>query len=260
MKKKWGIVEREETVFLIHGYRSNYNAWEKRAMQELLYHYCGVRNVITVDWTKDATTLNYNTAAKKTSSVGKFLAKLIYRMLENDLLRPKDIHIVGHSLGAHIAGHTGHFLQTGGFQDGIDLATSVNHYQIRRITGLDPAGPGFEEGNIVGNIARSSGHRHLEMSDASFVDVIHTSVNGSLKLGMAEKVGNVDFYPNGGSKSFRHVPDCYEIFQILYLGQVKVIPNISDSGECTCKKNLSTNSNCGIFCHRNRTLNVKYTV
>jgi pancreatic triacylglycerol lipase len=39
----------------------------------------------------------------------------------------------------------------------------------------------------------------LDSNDAEFVDVIHTDAQSSLKfgLGMMQKLGHVDFYPNG---------------------------------------------------------------
>jgi hypothetical protein len=55
------------------------------------------------------------------------------------------------------------------------------------IEGLDPAWPSF---------ASRPMSVQLDISDADFVDVIHTS--GGL-LGFAKPVGHVDFYPNGGT-------------------------------------------------------------
>lgn len=61
-------------------------------------------------------------------------------------------HIIGHSLGAHIAGYAG---------------TSLNG-QIGRITALDPAKPYFE--------ATHSSVR-LDRTDAKYVDVVHTDAS-----------------------------------------------------------------------------------
>ena len=57
---------------------------------------------------------------------------------------------------------------------------------------MDPAGPKFtnEEKDF-----------RLDESDASYVDVIHTNAGF---LGTNQRVGDIDFYPNGGS----HQPGC----------------------------------------------------
>lgn len=91
-----------------------------------------------------------------------------------------NIHILGHSLGAHIAGFVGSNL------DG----------KIARITGMDPARPDFEAPHL-----RAPKDR-LDTSDAKFVDVIHTCAGTA---GFVRPLGHVDFYPNGGS--FRQ-PGC----------------------------------------------------
>lgn len=54
--------------------------------------------------------------------------------------------------------------------------------------GLDPASPMFEY--IGGNASR------LDASDADFVDVIHTAGGAAGYYGV---LGDVDFYPNGGT-------------------------------------------------------------
>lgn len=85
--------------------------------------------------------------------------------------------MVGHSLGAHVAGFAGRAVQdlTGGLQ-------------IARITGLDPAGPLYSE-FWVGEDNR------LNNDDAELVVAIHT--DGGL-AGYINPIGDIDFYPNGG--------------------------------------------------------------
>uniref|UniRef100_A0A8C7LED1 Lipase, hepatic a n=1 Tax=Oncorhynchus kisutch TaxID=8019 RepID=A0A8C7LED1_ONCKI len=63
------------------------------------------------------------------------------------------VHLIGYSLGAHISGFAGSYLGGPG--------------KIGRITGLDPAGPLFEE-------------------------------RMGLSVGIKQPVAHVDFYPNGG--------------------------------------------------------------
>lgn len=55
-----------------------------------------------------------------------------------------------------------------------------------RITGLDPALPGFITPNIDDK---------LDKTDAEFVDVYHTN---AFMQGQFEESGHVDFYMNGG--------------------------------------------------------------
>lgn len=62
--------------------------------------------------------------------------------------------------------------------------------KIPRIYALDPAGPGFEDHPSIG-------FEPIKRTDADYVQIIHT--NGG-QLGMQQRTGTVDFYPNGGSK------------------------------------------------------------
>lgn len=100
--------------------------------------------------------------------------------MNEDMINLKNVHLLGHSLGAHVAGFVGYkFIG-----------------KIGRITGMDPARPDFEV-----PILRESKDR-LDPSDAVFVDVIHTCAG---TVGFVRPIGHADFYPNGGS--FRQ-PGC----------------------------------------------------
>ena len=63
--------------------------------------------------------------------------------------------------------------------------------RLYRITGLDPAGPLFED---------EPADLRLDPSDACYVDVIHTDAHPwtTSGLGIIQTCGHVDFYPNGG--------------------------------------------------------------
>lgn len=92
-------------------------------------------NVISIDW-HDAysglQTLNYPKVALGTSLIGEHLAKLVKALVTYVKVDLSKIHLVGHSLGAHIMGFLGKQVQA----DGLG--------KVARITGLDPAGPTFE--------------------------------------------------------------------------------------------------------------------
>ena len=93
----------------------------------------------------------------------------------------KDVHLIGHSLGAQVCGFAG---------QGLD--------KVGRITGLDPAGPSFD------GLPKEA---RLDKTDADFVDVIHTDSKPFIPyfgLGTLQAVGHIDFYPNGGKDQ----PNC----------------------------------------------------
>lgn len=64
-------------------------------------------NVICVDWEKGAILPNYVKATANTRVVGKQVAMLLKGLVENNGLQLKTTHLVGFSLGAHVAGFAG---------------------------------------------------------------------------------------------------------------------------------------------------------
>ena len=71
-------------------------------------------------------------------------------------------HLIGHSLGAHMAGYIAKEIQSSG------------NGTMYRITGLDPAGPGFDFPESWYEKYDNLTETHLWHTDATFVDVIHT--------------------------------------------------------------------------------------
>ncbi|XP_050520695.1 lipase member H-B-like isoform X1 [Daktulosphaira vitifoliae] len=138
-------------------------------------------NVISVDWSAVGGNVVYPIPAYLTTRVGGVIAKLLENLVQLEYIKPTNIHLIGHSLGAHVSGACGAAFTLG---------------KIGRITGLDPAGPGFEYGQIRPN--------RLDKTDALFVDVLHTA--GGV-AGFYKSIGHADFYPNGGSPP---QPGCYE--------------------------------------------------
>ncbi|XP_045104918.1 pancreatic lipase-related protein 2-like isoform X2 [Portunus trituberculatus] len=139
----------------------------------------GAAGVITVDWSKAAPP-TYAQAVANIRLVGVMVGRVV-SMLVDMGVSEKDIHMIGHSLGAHLMSYAAsHFTATRGLQVG-------------RLTGLDPAGPYF---------ANTAPEVRLDPSDAAFVDVIHTDTPTRPweldRLGAAEAMGHLDFYPNGG--------------------------------------------------------------
>lgn len=122
-----------------------------------------------------------------------FLLYVITFRQNNYGLDPGDVHLIGHSLGAHTSGYAGEKLNG----------------KVGRITGLDPAEPFFQG---------MPSHVRLDFTDAQLVDVIHTDgrsiyfpLLGNIGLppgyGMSQPCGHLDFYPNDGKEQ----PGCTDL-------------------------------------------------
>ena len=125
-------------------------------------------NIFFVDWASLAAGPCYPAAVWNTKHVGECTAQLVERIRE---FGNEDIHLVGFSLGGQLTNF---------------VANTLRPYQVPRITGLDPAGPGF---------LTVSPENKLDKGDAQFVDVLHTN---AFIQGTVEESGHVDFYLNGG--------------------------------------------------------------
>lgn len=127
-----------------------------------------------MDWSPLAALPCYLTAFLNTWHVGRCLGVLAAALHRRLALPPSALHLVGFSLGAHVAAFaSSHLHRTAGHRAG-------------RITGLDPALPLF---------ATLKDDWKLDRSDAAFVDVVHT---GAGRFGKIEAAGHADFYVNGG--------------------------------------------------------------
>ncbi|XP_029159209.1 LOW QUALITY PROTEIN: exosome component 10 [Nylanderia fulva] len=178
-------IERR-TVVIVHGFLSHGQEKWISDMERTFLQWGDV-NVLVVDWSAGSNTWNYYKAAVNTRIVGYQISKFIEHITNNTISNEGPntsnwgpLHMIGHSLGAHICGMTAK-----------ELKKRQSRWTVQRITGLDPAQPCFR--NADPSV-------HLHKNDASFIDVIHT--NGrlllSLGLGLPEAIGHVDFYPNGG--------------------------------------------------------------
>ncbi|XP_018583848.2 lipoprotein lipase [Scleropages formosus] len=165
-----------QTFVVIHGWTVTgmFESWVPKLVAAL-YKREPTANVIVVDWLNRAQQ-HYPTSAAYTKLVGQDVAKFV-NWLENEIGYPwEKVHLLGYSLGAHVAG----------------IAGFLTNHKVHRITGLDPAGPGFEFADPQST---------LSPDDANFVDVLHTNTRGSpdRSIGIQRPVGHVDIYPNGGT-------------------------------------------------------------
>lgn len=178
----------QKTVFVIHGYQNNGNSAMGYLLRKRFFDANLIYNVIIVDWGKLSTPqpgdpwhFTYPTIATRSVPIAATrVANFIQFLLNNRFTTLDRIHLIGHSLGAHVSGRAGG-----------EVTSSNGDRKLSRISGLDPAGPSFG----------SNGQRRLSESDAEFVDVYHTNA-GDLLGGHAGinvyNLGHANYLVNGG--------------------------------------------------------------
>ncbi|KAJ1519467.1 hypothetical protein ONE63_004753 [Megalurothrips usitatus] len=173
------------TTVVIHGYGHDITDKLYDNVARALLDVGAATNVLAVDWGTLCPKPFYLSARSRVAAVGGRVADLLGLLVDADLARLADVHLVGHSLGAHVAGVAG------------------RRHKVARITGLDPAQPLFTQ----------SSSDLLTASSADLVDVVHTCVGS---LGFRQPLGHVDFYPNRGRLS---QPGCSFAADKLTLGE-----------------------------------------
>ncbi|XP_075071209.1 pancreatic triacylglycerol lipase-like [Mixophyes fleayi] len=168
-----------KTRFIIHGF---IDKGEESWLIDMCKAMLAVEDVncFTVDWRGGSIAL-YSQASNNIRVVGAEVAYFIDVLSSNFGYSPSNVHVIGHSLGAHAAGEVG-----------------KRRRGLARITGLDPAEPYFMGTPI---------EVRLDPSDAPFVDVIHTDgapMIPNIGLGTSQLSGHLDFFPNGGEE----MPGC----------------------------------------------------
>ncbi|XP_018324662.1 pancreatic lipase-related protein 2 isoform X1 [Agrilus planipennis] len=191
------------TKVVIHGFGGGRNLAPSTDMRDA-YFANGFYNIIIVDYGS----LVREPCLSQMDWAPRFCAKCIAQLVHYLSQHPRgvkadDIHMIGYSVGAHIAGLVANYLDP------------VAHGKLGRITGLDPS-IFFYMGN--------NRSRDVDTTDAHFVDILHT---GAGILGQWGPSGHADFYINGGSSQ----PGCTSdtLFNTLACDHTKVTPYFIES-------------------------------
>ena len=214
----------QKLVGVIHGFTSDIMVDRFVDLRNALLNYqepgSVKRNricVLAINWKKgaklelsDLLTNAYAQPAANTITVGRLTGLLLFLLRSTDQIREEQIHLIGHSLGSQVAHFASEWFRA------LMQGVRADATKFRRITGLDPAARHF----------RGYAGAHIQASDASFVDIIHTSavhrfefnhhMNKALptpiealldtlpydiaqaSFGDPDSLGHVDFYPNSG--------------------------------------------------------------
>ncbi len=165
----------DKTKFIVHGWLTHYkvNGWmdvskvflfvsnsnitfiyEMHLFHKNMKNYIlnqSNYNVIVYDWSTYSVNIDYIEAAADTKPVGDLLAAFINLLITCKNVTTDSFQLIGHSLGAHVSGYAGsHFTDP----------------KLGRISGLDPAGPGFMVNDP---------NTRLDPTDAKLVVVSHTN-------------------------------------------------------------------------------------
>jgi pimeloyl-ACP methyl ester carboxylesterase len=153
-----GFRSDRRTVILVHGWLNSYASsrwWISGALNATLAHAPTRFQILAIDWGLGASHALFAASVANSHVVGATLAALVQRLVDDFDVQADQVHVIGFSLGAHIAGFAGKRL--------------TGKYRLGAITGLDPAGPLF---------AGSSPSNRLDRFDATFVKVLHTYSGG----------------------------------------------------------------------------------
>ncbi|CAG9796744.1 unnamed protein product [Diatraea saccharalis] len=158
---------KKRTVLLVHGWRDSALSELNSVIVPALLDAADL-NVIVVDWSSGASSINFRLVILNTISSGNAVAQFITWLNQASGSDTSQLHLIGHGFGGHQVGIIGR-----------NLGGTVNY-----ITGLNPALIGW-----VTNIYR------FQPNDGVYTEVIHTNYG---VYGYIAELAQVDFYPNGG--------------------------------------------------------------
>ncbi|XP_071858017.1 phospholipase A1-like isoform X2 [Bombus fervidus] len=165
----------KQTVIITHGWIQNSSACDIVRDAFLEVRDC---NIIIFDWSEISNFINYYEVVGTVPHVAKYLADFMNFMRTEAGLQTTNLKVIGHSLGAQIAG--------------LSAREVGKSSRVAEVIALDPA-------NVMFQLKKPG--KRVDKSDAENVQIIHTCAG---QFGYYLSVGTSDFYANDG----RHQPGC----------------------------------------------------
>lgn len=107
---------------IIHGWMNDRNTAMPRALRTE-YEKLEQFNILVVDWSEISQTILYPLPANGTTTVGECVCDMLMQIYNSSFNKEPDIHIIGFSLGAHVAAFAGRKLMQ-------------RNFTVNRITGI----------------------------------------------------------------------------------------------------------------------------
>ncbi|KAF3430034.1 hypothetical protein E2986_11354 [Frieseomelitta varia] len=155
----------KNTLIYAHGWMANYTS--AAGLRNAILKNCDC-NVILLDWGAIAGK-PYVWSSDRAGIISQYVAQMI-DFLHAEGMDVSRLTIVGHSLGAHIAGLSSYYAKN----------------KANFIVGLDPAQPNF---------LRAGAGIRLSSGDGNYVQVLHTNAGAA---GFNMSLGDIDFWANNG--------------------------------------------------------------
>uniref|UniRef100_A0A1B6D5Q3 Lipase domain-containing protein n=2 Tax=Clastoptera arizonana TaxID=38151 RepID=A0A1B6D5Q3_9HEMI len=174
--KEFGYNSSQKSIFFIHGFIDSANRHLSKTLASAFLSR-GTYNVFDIDWSS-MNSPPYFLAIQNLKLVGYAVAHFFELAIEKKLINASDIFLIGHSLGAHLAGYIGRNMIE----------------KLPVIVGLDPAGPEFYT-NLTA--------RKLSYNDAKIVHYIETN---RFVFGTNYDLGHANYKFNSEAI---HQPGCY---------------------------------------------------
>ncbi|PNF40159.1 hypothetical protein B7P43_G09764 [Cryptotermes secundus] len=159
------------TMFFFHGWRGSVIHSSHPSMASS-YLVSVDANVFLVDYSDVASNLYYPQPVSDLRVLARIVARFVRYIVDKKGVSKDGIHLMGLSLGAHLVGYIGKEVPG-----------------IRRITGLDPAGPLFKGEDCQVRLCKG---------DGQFVESVQTNKKYVLGFGTPREDYDVTFAMNGG--------------------------------------------------------------
>ena len=132
-----GFQPKRKTRVASHGWQSDVTTFDPLAKAYLTNPKLSETNILLLDWSVMSADWTYYFAASYVPHLGDELGELLGQVLVQDAgVSPDNVHVMGHSLGAHVAGHIGRKMEAIGGQGKVARVTGTKSSLLLLLLGI----------------------------------------------------------------------------------------------------------------------------